>query len=208
MFKEKQDCKEKRIKRSWHTLHIGMRKIKSLLAIVIAFCIWQPIRIVFPDLEVHPLFIYVYALIEIRDASEKTVNFGKERIKASLIALTIGLATVALCNAVKMYLAKDSLYTIVELIGILLGVLLTLSLTEKAGCKTFCGFAAAVFIILMVLHANDERYLYAFLRAAQTMIGVFVAMIINVWLFPYPPKSKKVEASQEHGDGTESQSDF
>lgn len=191
MFREEQNYEETRIKRNWRTVHIGMRKLKSLLAIVIAFCIWQPIRMVFPDLEVHPLFIYIYALIEIRDASEKTVNFGKERIKASLIALAMGLATIALCNAAKTYLVEEPLYTIVELIGILVGVLLTLSLTEKAGCKTFCGFAAAVFIILMVLHANDERYLYAFLRAAQTIIGVFVAMIINVWLFPYPPKPKK-----------------
>ena len=51
---------------------IGMRKIKSLLAVSLSFVIWQVVRIWLPQLEVHPLFGYVYSIIEMRDSAEKT----------------------------------------------------------------------------------------------------------------------------------------
>ena len=48
---------------------VGMRKVKSLLAILIGFIIWQGIRLFFPALEPHPLFIYLYGFLEVRDSS-------------------------------------------------------------------------------------------------------------------------------------------
>ena len=75
-----------------------------------------------------------------------------------------------------------------DLSVIMVGTLLTLLLAEKVGCKTFCGLAAAIFVILMVSHSNDDPYLYALLRASQTMMGVFNAWLINVKLWPYPGK--------------------
>ena len=51
--------------------------------------------------------------------------------------------------------------------------------------------AAAIFIILLIYHADDNRYLYAVLRAFQTVIGVFVAWLVNVVLLPYPSRKKK-----------------
>lgn len=45
-----------------HAPHIGMRKIKSILAIFVGFCLWQILRIFIPGLEVHPIFIYIYGM--------------------------------------------------------------------------------------------------------------------------------------------------
>ena len=59
--------------------HVGMRKVKSVLALLAAFLIWQPFRLLYPDLEVHPIFIYIYALLEIRDNSAKTVSLAITR---------------------------------------------------------------------------------------------------------------------------------
>ena len=62
-----------------HMPHVGMRKVKSILALLAAFLIWQPFRLLYPDLEVHPIFIYIYALLEIRDNSAKTVSLAITR---------------------------------------------------------------------------------------------------------------------------------
>ena len=35
------------------------------------FCLWQLIRLFVPGLEVHPIFIYIYGMMEIRETSEK-----------------------------------------------------------------------------------------------------------------------------------------
>ena len=74
-----------------HHLHIGRRKLKSIFAMFLGFCFWQLLRLVLPELEMHPLFIYIYAMMEIRESSEKTRVSGKKRILATLIAIGVGL---------------------------------------------------------------------------------------------------------------------
>lgn len=174
-----------------HLPHIGLRKLKSLLAIFIGFWLWQLVRLFLPELEVHPIYIYIYGIIEMRDSSEKTADMGKKRIKATFVALGIGLPCLALMDFAKLPFADAWLLTGIELLFLLLGVLLCLIVAEKTGCGAFCGLAAAIFVILLVSHADDHRYLYSILRAIQTILGVFLAWLINVRLFPYPRIPKK-----------------
>lgn len=175
---------------SWH-IHIGMRKVKSLLAIVIGFFLWQGIRLLFPDLEIHPVFIYIYGLLEIRDTSEKTKSLGVQRIKATLIAMAIGLPMLMLRVFFHNRLENPALETALDLAMILIGSLVTLLLGEKAGCGAMTGLVPVIYIILLVYHADEGRYVYALLRALQTVIGVFVAWLLNVVLFPYPNRKKE-----------------
>ena len=72
----------------------------------------------------------------------------------------------------------------------LLGSLAVLCVAELIGCKDFCGLAAAILIILLISHTINEPLVYAVLRAGQTVIGVSVAWLINVKLFPYPGKQE------------------
>lgn len=175
--------------------HIGLRKLKSLLAIFVGFWLWQVVRIFFPDLEVHPLYIYLYGLIEIRDSSEKTVDLGKSRLKATFTGLGTGLPVIALCEYLKGLLPGGWTFVALELVLLLVGVLITLIIAEKVGCNTFCGIAALIFVIMLVAYQNDDRYIYSVLRAFQTLLGVGVAWLINVKLFPYPGPNKETKGS-------------
>ena len=174
--------------------HIGMRKWKSVLAVLVGYVIWQILRLIFPALEQHPIFVYVYALIEIRDTSEKTSQFTKIRMKTTFVGLGTGLPLLALSEYVRAQLPQIWMQQGAELFLILFGVLLTLIIAEKVGCKTFCGLAAAIFVIMMVAHGDGEQYVYSVFRAFQTFIGCFVAWLINVKWMPYhgpKPEEKK-----------------
>ena len=166
-------------------LHIGMRKVKSLIAIIIGFCIWQAIRLLFPDLEVHPLYIYIYSFLEVRDTSEKTKTFGMQRIRATFVGIVLGLPMLFLRIWMHSVLESEGLLVVLDLMMILVGVLAALQIAQHFRCGALTGIAAVIYIILLIYHADDGRYLYALLRASQTLIGVFVAWIVNVWLFPY-----------------------
>lgn len=167
--------------------HIGMRKVKSILAIFAGFCLWQTLRLFLPELEVHPIFIYIYGMIEIRESSAKTMDYGKMRIMATFTAIVIGLPVMFLYDWVKPLLAQ-SLHTWLE-IGILAaGALLVLCVAEWVKCRVYCGLAAAIYMILMISHFESSMYLYSIMRAFQTIIGVSIAWFINVKLLPYPPK--------------------
>lgn len=171
--------------------HVGLRKLKSLLAIFVGFWIWQLVRLVFPSLEVHPLYIYIYGMIEIRDVSQKTVDMGRYRIKATLTSIGLGLPFLFLTKFLTGLVGSAFVANLVELGLLLLGVLLTLIIAEKVGCNVYIGLAAAYFIIFFLTQRTGEPFYYSILRASQTVIGVFVAWLINVKLFPYPGKPKE-----------------
>ena len=168
--------------------HVGFRKVKSVLAIFVGFWFWQLLRLFFPALEAHPIFIYIYGMIEIRDTSEKTVDFGKKRIKATFTALGVGIPCMLLLEALKDITPEGWLHVALELLIIIGGVLLTLEVAQKVGCKAFCGLSAAIFIVLLVAYTSDRVFVYALLRCTQTIAGVFIAWLVNVKLFPYHGK--------------------
>lgn len=171
-----------------HLPHIGMRKVKSVLAILVGFCIWQLLRLFIPGLEVHPLFIYIYGVLEMRETSAKTVDYGKARIMATFVAIITGLPFMFLADWARPQLTAAWSMAL-EITIMLLGTLLVLCVAEQVKCRMYCGLAAAIYIILMITHFESRVYLYSIMRAFQTIIGVGVAWLINVKLLPYPVKS-------------------
>lgn len=167
--------------------HIGMRKIKSILAIFVGFCLWQTLRLFLPELEVHPIFIYIYGMIEIRETSAKTTDYGKMRIMATITAIVIGMPVMFLYDWMKPMLTQTGLVW-VEIGILLVGTLLVLCVAEWVKCRVYCGLAAAIYMILMISHFESSMYLYSVMRAFQTIIGVSIAWFINVKLLPYPPR--------------------
>lgn len=167
--------------------HIGMRKVKSILAIFIGFWLWQLIRLFVPGLEVHPTFIYIYGVIEIRDSSEKTKDMSRRRIIATLCAISVGLPLTLLYNLLTPLLAAQWIRIGTQLAILLAGTLITLMVAEFAKCGTFCGISAIVFVLLALKHFDSSMYLYSLLRVFQTVLAIGVAWLLNVKLLPYPP---------------------
>lgn len=171
-----------------HQIHIGLRKVKSILAIFVGFCLWQLLRLILPGLEVHPIFIYIYGMIEIRETSDKTKDYGKMRITATFVAIGIGIPMMLLADGLRPVLADTWMCTGLEIAVLLAGALIVLIAAEAAKCRLYVGLAAAIYIILLVSHFNSSGYLYSIMRAFQTLIGVGIAWVINVKLLPYPAK--------------------
>lgn len=160
-------------------LHIGMRKIKSVLALLISFVFWQGLRIFFPVLETHPIFAYVYSIIEMRESAEKTKDAGKLRLLATVIGLAVGLVFVFFSVLVNTLLEKETVCAFLELLFIMAAALCALVVAEISGCKEFCGAAAIISVICMVSHDEESVFLYAVTRAVQTLIGVLSAILVN-----------------------------
>ena len=144
-----------------------------------AFAIWQLLRLVIPyELDAHPLFGYIYAIIEIRETPEKTKQFSLYRIKATLIGLAMGLALLP-----GNHIDSQFLMLLADLGLILCGTLAALCVAELCKCKNLCGIAAIVFITCIVRDSNSNTsiYVYAVLRAIQTLVGVFSAWLVNTY---------------------------
>ena len=177
-----------------HHLHIGRRKLKSIFAMFLGFCFWQLLRLLVPGLEPHPLFIYIYAMMEIRESSEKTRVSGKKRILATLIAIGVGmpflLLTDLLRNTEHMMWEKGWY----EIVILLAGTLAVLCVAEWANCRDYCGLSASIAVILIISHFESSVYLRSLMRAVQTVVGVSIAWLVNVKLFPYPATKGSLRA--------------
>ena len=184
---EKSPGQEQHHEHHLHPPHIGMRKVKSIIAIFVGFCFWQTLRIFLPGLEVHPIFIYIYGMIEIRETSDKTTDYGRMRIMATFTAILIGLPIMFLTDRLTPKLTEQWMIIWMQIIILILGSLLVLCVAEWAKCRIYCGLSAAIYMILMISHFDSSMYLYSIMRAVQTIIGVFIAWLINVKLLPYPP---------------------
>ena len=179
-------------KQKHHPIHslsrIDMRKIKSVLAILVGFFFWQILRLFLPDLEVHPIFIYIYGMIEVRETSEKTRNYGRMRVIATFIAIGIGVPVMLLTDRIKPILKESWMDTGVEICILIFGALLVRCTAERANCHAYSELAAAIYLILMVGHFQSSMYLYSIMRIFQTIVGVTIAWLINVKILPHPPK--------------------
>ena len=125
-------------------------------------------------------------MMEIRESSEKTRVSGKKRILATLIAIGVGmpflLLTDLLRNTEHMMWEKGWH----EIVILLIGTLAVLCAAEWANCRDYCGLAASIAVILMISHFESSVYLHSLMRAVQTIVGVSIAWLVNVKLFPYP----------------------
>ncbi len=160
----------------------GLRKTKSIIALIICFLLWQPVRLIFPELEAFPKYAFFYAIIEMRNSLETEKRTSLSRIKANLVGFFVAFAAIALRSLMlKVDFIKE--YEIVfELIIILIGVFLTLNVAEAVKCTTLCAIAAITFIICF-WHTEYNPYFYAALRFVQTLMGVGIALAVNTLLF-------------------------
>ncbi len=175
--------------------HVGMRKLKSLMAVAVSFVIWQIIRIFVPQLEEHPIFAYIYAIIEMRDTLEKTKTFGLLRIKATFVGLIVGLAFVSLSVKLCSYTDVAAYHILIDFGLVLVATLISLVVAELTNCASFCGIAAIISVICIVSHSDTDRYLYATMRVFQTLLGVFSAFLINALVRKKSADNKPEEKS-------------
>lgn len=182
-MKEKQ---EQEPQKKFSLPKIGLRKVKSLISVCMAFLVWQVIRLIVPyDLDIHPLFGYIYGILEIRETPEKSKLFSFYRIKATLVGLSLGLMLLPLSVYMDEKILNTPLNALANLGLILAGVLVALLVSELVKCHNFCGVAAIIFVICMVRDrsSNTNIYAYAILRTVQTFVGIFSACVVNSCFF-------------------------
>ncbi len=166
-----------------------MRKLKSLIAVSLAFFLWFLIRLPFPELEPHPMFAYIYAVLEMRKDPEETKNFSRLRIKATIIGLLTGLFFLSIALRLGISGQTDHPAVLGEFITILAACLVSLLVSDVLHCESFCGIATIITVMCMIGTRNKNPYLYAVMRTLQTLIGVGAATFVN--LFIANPERKK-----------------
>lgn len=168
-----------------HHFHIGMRIVKTVLAVFVCSILgWLRGETAF--------FSMIAAVLCMQKSAEKTLTTSFNRVIGTAVGGAYGVIVLFLETQFRLQRILPLFYLIVSLM--LIPVILTATGIKK---PSVAAFACVVFLSTTVYHVGDaDPYAYALNRMLDTVIGIVVALIVNLAM-PGPKMKVPVSASAD-----------
>ena len=168
-----------------HHFHIGMRIVKTVLAVFVCSILgWLRGETAF--------FSMIAAVLCMQKSAEKTLATSFNRVIGTAVGGAYGVIVLFLETQFRLQRILPLFYLIVSLM--LIPVILTATGIKK---PSVAAFACVVFLSTTVYHVGDaDPYTYALNRMLDTVIGIVVALIVNLAM-PGPKMKVPVSASAD-----------
>jgi uncharacterized membrane protein YgaE (UPF0421/DUF939 family) len=149
-------------------LHVGMRIIKSAIAVYLSITISLAI-------DGQPTSAAVAAFMCTRSSNEATVDMGKNRTIGTMIGATYSLLFILVVKCFNVEFFSHGYYIMVSLL--LIPVIKT-TLWLKIADATVVAYVVVLLTLLNYVRDGDP-YLRILYRLVDTAIGVIIAIIVN-----------------------------
>lgn len=153
--------------RKYKISHIGMRTIKTSLAIMI--CLALGLMFGYPA----PIYACIAVVMTIRETVDESIKYSISRILATIFGGAAGLIVLG------FHAADLNPWLEIPVIGA--AVILTIHVTILVKCPDITALTVVILLIIVLNHTQDE-YAYAVMRMIETVIGIVVAVVINLLL--------------------------
>ncbi|MDO9492439.1 aromatic acid exporter family protein [Acetobacterium sp.] len=168
-----------------HLPSIGMRNIKTMLAVficVVVFAIMGP--------GFNPLVAAIAAVITMGPSIENSIETGWNRILGTAFGGAAGMLGIFAANLIPYEFA----YVFIIPLGIM-GLIYLCNNINKSGAIVI---TCVVFLILMTTYPRDAGiYMLAILRLLETSFGIIVAFLINRFIKVPECDEKSADAESE-----------
>jgi uncharacterized membrane protein YgaE (UPF0421/DUF939 family) len=152
-----------------HVPGIGMRTVKTAIAVMLCLALGRLVG------GPAPIYACFAAVLTVRETVGNSIQYRVTRVLATLFGGAVGLLVLALSfRALNPWLQ-------IPVIG--LAVIVTIHLTIVVKRPDTAALAALVCLIIVLDHADDQ-YAYALQRIVETVIGVALAVCVNVAIKP------------------------
>lgn len=165
-------------------LHIGMRTLKTTLAVLLCLIIYH-----FSG-HFGSFLACVSAIICMQDCIDKSIQSGLHRIAGTAIGAALGMAFLYLLRLI----ANPYLVIALTAFGVL-GVIFFCNLLKIENAIII---ACTVFFVIVQQHGEGSPLVYSIYRLLDTTLGIIIAILINRFIGnPDRRKKKKQEAKAE-----------
>ena len=148
---------------------IGMRVVKTVLAVYICF-------IISIYREGLPFYSAIAAILCMQANPKESIDVGKNRIKGTLIGGLYGFLALILVNFMGVELFGHIHYLVLSL-GLIPIIYTNVHLKSYTSTYISC----VVFLSITVAHGGDSSPMYFTLnRVVDTLIGIGVSWIVNI----------------------------
>jgi uncharacterized membrane protein YgaE (UPF0421/DUF939 family) len=180
----------KKIMKLCHLPAVGMRNIKTVLAVficVVVFALMGP--------EFNPLFAAIAAVLTMGPSIENSIETGWNRILGTIFGGAAGLLGIFAANLIPYEFA----YVVIIPLGIMALIYLCNNFNKAGAIVITC----VMFLSVMTTYPQDTgSYMMAALRLLETAFGIIVAFLINRFI-------KVPECDEESADaGAESEKEL
>lgn len=160
---------------------IGLRTIKTSIAVFL--CLF-----LFPN---EPFFACLAAVSCLQDTVSNSVKASINRTTGTLIGALIGLIFLVFCRYFKFNIENEFLSKFLIYLSIAIGIILVIyscNLVKKPGG---INVSCIAFLAITTVHAFGDPIYYALNRIIETIFGVFIALLVNTFIFPLKTPNKK-----------------
>lgn len=150
----------------------GMRNVKTAISVFICIAILR----LFPDNS--PFYACIASVITMQNTMENSIKVGISRMIGTLIGATVGviLSTVYPNNIM------------LTALGIVVVIYIANFLKRNGSTAIAC----IVYLAIMVNIKYTTPFYYSLMRVMETFLGITVAVIVNIVVFP-PKRQNKQE---------------
>lgn len=155
-------------------MKIGMRTIKTAIAVALSVFICQLFKLT------SPFFAGIAAIITMQSTVVDSFKIGKNRMLGTVFGASIGLV--------------GSLIAPENPIAIGIGIIIIITICNFLGWKKPISIATIVFLSIMLVQKDGSRLHYSVYRTIDTFVGIIIGVLINYFIVP-PDSEIKIKAS-------------
>lgn len=148
---------------------VGMRNIKTAIAVLISILISRLLK------TEYPFYTAIASVISMQSSVEASFKAGKNRMLGTVVGAVVGFV----CASVRPGSALLS--------GI--GIIAVIYLCNLLNWKESASIACIVFCAIMLNLKGSSPILYSINRIIDTFVGIIVAVSVNYFI--KPPKNSK-----------------
>lgn len=154
---------------------IGMRTLKTSLAIFIALIVSDVFKLQ------YPFFTVIAIIVVMQNTINETYQMGINRILGTALGGLAGILYIG-------FIASE--YWILDRILIGVITLFIILILIKLKATKAISISLIVFLSICINDIKQGAVFYAFLRILDTMVGIVIALVINAFVAP-PDHAKK-----------------
>lgn len=148
---------------------VGLRTIKTALAVMVSLIISSAYDFA------YPFFTVIASLIVMQNSISASYNSGINRMIGTIFGGITGIFFV-------MLLRSETMYKNIFFIG--LGILFIVSVMNFFDINKGINISLIVFSAISMSIAESDVMYYSMLRIIDTLIGILIALCINIFIFP------------------------
>lgn len=143
---------------------IGMRTIKTALAVSLAIFISQLLNLK------SPLFVGIAAIISMKSSVSESLTAGKSRMLGTIFGAMVAIVF--------------SYITPTNVLSIGIGIIIIIYVCNLLGWTNAIQLSSMVFLVIVLNYDEGSSINYAIYRAADTLIGLIIGTLINYLVVP------------------------